>query len=305
MIAALWWALSGTLLGCGVVAAVAGIVGTTAPKGPGLSARWRHRGAGASQFAAQRRALIVAAVVSGVAVWLITGVFVPSLIVAAAVVGVPWLIAPASATKAQLAKRDALAEWAQRLADVIRLGFALEQALITSRKHAPQALEREIEDLADKVQSGWPTVQAIEEFAAELDDVTADKVAAALKLSATDQGPGLATAMSDLAESVRKEVAVRQQIEADREKSRTTVKMLTLITLVLVAGGFAVPQYTGVYATWLGQGVLAVIAMAYVAVLVWGRSYATRGGPARVLVPDPRSPVKIPPQIIAEKEQVR
>ncbi|GAA2418120.1 type II secretion system F family protein [Streptomyces mauvecolor] len=296
MITGWWWALSGAMLGGGLVALVAGLAGTTTPKGPRLLATWRQRSRSgpAARKAARRRALFGAALVAGVAVWLVSGVFVVALIAAAAVVGVPWLTAPVAATKEQMAKRDALAEWTQRLAEVLRLGVAIEQALRTSRRHAPQALEGEIEELVDKVDAGWPLGEAVEDFGRALDDPTADKVCAALKLSVTDPGPGLAQAMQDMSASLRDEVSARQKIEAEREKSRTVVRTLTFITLALVPLGFTVPQITNVFTTLLGQLVLGLLSAAFVAVLVWSRSYASRGRTARVLIPDPRSPVKPP-----------
>lgn len=225
-------------------------------------------------------------------VWLVSGVFVVALIAAAAVVGVPWLTAPVAATRERLAQRDALAEWTQRVAEVLRLGVAIEQALKTSCRHAPQALEQEIGELVDRMEAGWPLGEAVEDFGRALDDPTADKVCAALKLSVIDPGPGLAQAMQDMSAALRDEVSVRQKIEAEREKSRTVVRALTFITLALIPLGFTVPQLTSVFTTLLGQLVLGLLSTAFVAVLVWSRHYATRGQTARVLVPDACSPVK-------------
>ncbi|MYT68334.1 hypothetical protein GTY60_01400 [Streptomyces sp. SID8367] len=283
---------NGTLLGLGLVLAVAGIVGTSRPKSP---LPWQgERGVLARQFAAQRRILLGAAAVAFVLVWLVTGVLMAGLIVGGAVAGGPWLLSGPAMTKAQIARRDALGEWAQRLSEMVRLGNALEKSLIASRKHAPAALAEEVGELADKIQAQWPTHEALADFARGFDDVTGDKVCSALILASQDPGPGLAQAMEDLAASVREEVKMRQGIEADRQKTRTTVRTLTLITLGIVALGFTVPQYTGVYATLMGQLVLAVLVGFFVATLVWVRRLATRGHTPRVLVPDPRSPVKTP-----------
>ncbi|MFF1400688.1 type II secretion system F family protein [Streptomyces sp. NPDC058287] len=290
MITSLWWVANGTLLGLGLVLAVAALVGTTAPK-RGLP--WKgERGTMARQYAAQRRVLIGVAVVVLLVVWLITGAVMAGIIVGAVIVGGPWLLSGPAMTKMQIARRDALGDWAQRLSEMVRLGNALERALIASRKHAPAALAAEVAELADKVQAQWPTHEALADFARGFDDVTGDKVCSALILAAQDPGPGLAQAMEDLAASVREEVKMRQGIESDRQKVRTTVRTLTVITLGIVALGFTVPQVTGVYATLMGQLVLALLAAGFVATLVWVRSYATRGRTARVLVPDPRSPVK-------------
>ncbi|MFF4189066.1 type II secretion system F family protein [Streptomyces sp. NPDC001691] len=296
MITGWWWALSGALLGGGLAAVMAGLIGTTAPKGPGLwvGLRRRSQAGPVARTAARRRARFAAALVAGVVVWLVSGVFVVALIASVAVIGVPWLTAPVAATRQQIAQRDALAEWTQRLAEVLRLGVAIEQAIKTSRRHAPQALEQEIGDLVDRMEAGWPLGEAVEDFGHALDDPTADTVCAALKLSVTDPGPGLAQAMQDMSAALRDEVGARQKIEAEREKSRTVVRTLTFITLALIPLGFTVPQLTGVFTTLLGQLALGLLSAAFVAVLVWSRHYATRGHTARVLVTDPRSPVKIP-----------
>jgi Flp pilus assembly protein TadB len=290
----LWWALCGALLAGGMLTAVLGVAGTTAPKRVGALARWRVRvkDSSGSRGTIRYRVLFPAAVAVFVAVWLLSGVFVAALLVGGAVVGVPWLLTPTASTKARITKLEGLADWAQRLADVLHLGFGMEQALVTGRKNPPPVLAREVTELADKLQAGWTAEEALRDFADDLDDITADKVCASLTLAAKDSGPGLAQALEDLAASVRKEVASRRKIEADREKNRTAMRWLTAMTLALVPCGFLVPNYTAPYATLLGQLVMALLGMAFVAVLLWMRALATHRPVARFLVPDPRSRVK-------------
>ncbi|MEU8893704.1 type II secretion system F family protein [Streptomyces sp. NPDC048442] len=290
----LWWALCGALLAGGLLAVVLGAVGTTQPKHLGIAARWRVRvrASAGSRGAVRYRVLLPAAGTVFVAVWLLSGVFMAALLLGGAVVGVPWLLTPTASTKARISKLEGLADWAQRLADVLHLGFGMEQALVTGRKNPPPALVREVTDLADKLQAGWTAEEALRDFADELDDITADKVCASLALSARDSGPGLAQALEDLAASVREEIASRRKIEADREKARTAVRWMTLITVALVPCGFLVPDYTAPYATFVGQLVMALLGMAFVGVLLWMRSLATHRPVARFLIADPRSRVK-------------
>ncbi|MFI0242574.1 type II secretion system F family protein [Streptomyces sp. NPDC016845] len=292
MISALWGLADGVLLGLGLVLAAGGLIGTRRPRPP--RRRPGERGTLMRQFAGQRRILLAAAAATLLLVWLVTGVLMAALIVAGVIVGGPWLLSGPAMTRAQITRRDALGEWAQRLSEMVRLGNALEKSLLASRKHAPAALAGEVGELADKIQAQWPTHEALADFARGFGDVTGDKVCSALILAAHDPGPGLAQAMEDLAAAVREEVKMRQGIEADRQKTRTTVRTLTLITLGIVGLGFTVPQYTGVYATLMGQLVLAVLTGAFVATLVWVRRLATRGHTPRVLVLDPRSPVTAP-----------
>lgn len=295
MTGAVWWSVCGALVVAGLVAVVAALVGTTAPKGPGWVTRWRVRwfgGPGQHLRAARRRMLLIGAVVVTAVVWAVTGVFVAGVLLGAAVVGVPWLLAPTASASARIAKLEALGEWTQRLSDVIRLGFGLQQALTSSRKNPPAPLASEVVELADKLQAGWHPGEALEDFANQLDDVTADKVCAALTLCAIDSGPGLAQALEDLATSVRDEVAKRRQIEADRAKPRTAVRWMTITSVVVVLAGFAVPNYTAPYGTGVGQLVLALLAGAFTGVLVWMRSLASHRPVPRFLINDPRSRVR-------------
>ncbi|MGW0778421.1 type II secretion system F family protein [Streptomyces sp. NPDC002835] len=222
-----------------------------------------------------------------------TGVFVAGVLLGAAVLGVPWLLSPTSSPAVRISKLEGLAEWTQRLSDVMRLGFALQQALLSTRKAPPESIGDEVAELADKLRAGWHPREALEEFADQLDDVTADRVCAALALCAVDAGPGLAQALEDMAASVREEVAKRRQIEADRAKSRTAVRWMTLISIGVVLAGFMVPDYTAPYGTLLGQLVLALLAGAFVLVLLWMRSLAGHKPVARFLVHDPQSRVKV------------
>jgi Flp pilus assembly protein TadB len=172
---------------------------------------------------------------------------------------------------------------------VLRLGRGLDEALQISRKGVPDAIASEVGDLVDRLQVGWRATDALRMFGDALDDVTADKIVGALILSASDRGPGLATALEDLAESVHEEVAKRRAIEADRAKPRTTVRWMTIITLGVAGIGLLVPGYTHPYGTLVGQLVLALLTAGFVAVLAWMRQLADHRPVPRFLIADPRS----------------
>ncbi|MGW6557620.1 type II secretion system F family protein [Streptomyces hydrogenans] len=291
---ALWWTLCGALIAGGVLAAIVATIGTTAPKSTSRAARLRTAwtgGPAGQREAARRRALLTAAAGTFVVVWFASGVFVAAVLLGAGVIGVPWLLDAGTGGRARIVKLEALAEWTQRLSEILRLGFALEHALVTSRKNAPAALTDEVAELADKIKAGWLPVDALRDFADRLDDVTADKACAALMLCAVDHGPGLAQVLEDTAAQLREEVAARRKIEADRAKSRTAMRSMTLICVVLVLVGFLIP-YTAPYATTLGQLVLALLGAAFAAVLWWTRKLASHTPIPRFLVNDPRSRVK-------------
>ncbi|MFI6662876.1 type II secretion system F family protein [Streptomyces sp. NPDC050523] len=282
----------------GLIGVAAGVMGTAAPRRAPLLKRWQaawRGGKNQSEDARlRRRTLTIAAIVVFVAVWLVSGNFIGGALLGAAVIGVPWLISPAQIAHNRIGQLEGLSEWTQRLAGLLRLGMGLEQAMITSRQGAPDELAPQIINLSDRLRMGWRPEGALRAFAAELDDVTADKVVAALILSAGDRGPGLAQALEDLAGTVREEVAKKRAIEADRAKPRTTVRWMTLITVGVVMAGFFVPSYTKPYSTLLGQLVLAFLTAGFVGVLALMRQLGNFRRVPRFLVTDPASTVRLP-----------
>ncbi|MGW7673360.1 type II secretion system F family protein [Streptomyces sp. NPDC054775] len=289
---------SGMAVVGGLIGTVAGFMGTTAPRRAPLRHRWQtalRRGRHPSQDVRIRRRTSTAAasVVFGT-VWLVSGNFVGGALLGAAVIGVPWLVIPAQMAQDRIGQLEALSEWTQRLAGLLRLGMGLEQAMISSRQGAPDELAPQIINLSDRLRLGWRPEGALRAFADELDDVTSDKVVAALILSVNDRGPGLAQALEDLSGTVREEVAKKRAIEADRAKPRTTVRWMTIITVGVVVAGFFVPSYTKPYSTLLGQLVLAFLMAGFVGVLALMRQFGSFRRIPRFLVTDPASTVRLP-----------
>ncbi|UQX04787.1 type II secretion system F family protein [Streptomyces sp. RerS4] len=288
----LLWVLSGLAIAGGLVGLVVGLRGTTAPAGPGVGARLRAgRSLATRDEAMRRRTRLAVGAVGGVGLWLVSGVFVAGAMCFLAVIGVPWLLSPTKSATVRIAKLEALGDWTQRLANTLRLGRGLDEALQISRRGCPEEITEEVADLVDRLQVGWRPVDALREFGDALGDVTADKVVAALVLSAGDRGPGLAQALDDLAESVHEEVARRRSIEADRAKPRTTMRWMTIITLAVIGTGFLIPSYTAPYGTPLGQLILAVLSAGFVGALALMRQIADIKPVPRFLIADPRSAV--------------
>ncbi|MFJ1702699.1 type II secretion system F family protein [Kitasatospora sp. NPDC088346] len=292
----LLYVLCGLLVAAGLVTLVIGLRGTAVepvernPLAGRAHVLWYGAPGSASPALARlRRIQLAAALAAAPLGWLYTGIPLVAVLVVAAVFGLPWLFGATRSDTRRIERLEALAEWTQRLADVLLLGVGLNQAILTSRRTAPAALEAEISDLSARLQARWRPEDALRAFGDQLADATADKVLAALLLRAGDSGPGLARALADLAGSVREEVRQRRAIEADRAKHRTTIRWLVgIILFVIVAGSFNT-SYTRPYGTALGQVVLAVVALAFVAVIAWMRSLAAHAPLPRILEPDRRS----------------
>ncbi|MGV9264703.1 type II secretion system F family protein [Kitasatospora sp. NPDC003701] len=263
--------------------------------GPGPSAGRGHAfwygapGTASARVVRLRRIQLSIALIAAPLGWLFTGIPLTALLVPLAVFGLPWLFDTTRSDTHRIERLEALSEWTQRIADVLLLGVGLNQAIVTSRRTAPAALEDEIGELAARLQARWRPEEALRAFADSLADATADKVLSALLLRSGDSGPGLARALADMADSVREEVRQRRTIEADRAKHRTTIRWLVgIIVLVVVIGSFNT-AYTRPYSTALGQIVLAVVAALFVAIIAWMRALAAHPPVPRLLVTDRRS----------------
>ncbi|HEX6887068.1 MAG TPA: type II secretion system F family protein [Candidatus Nanopelagicales bacterium] len=224
----------------------------------------------------------LAAGAGGVA-WLVTGW--PALGIAAAVgaVGMPAVVGADTRAAAQIDRVEAVEEWSRRVADVVAIGVGLEQALQTAARTAPAGIAAEASTLSARLAARMPTEEALRRFADEVADPTADLVVAALILASRRRGPGVAGALTALAESVGEEVAARRRIEADRAKPRATARAVTVITLLIMGVGLLNRGYTAPYATPLGQLVLAATLGFFATALWWMHSMTRATLPERIL----------------------
>jgi Flp pilus assembly protein TadB len=256
---------AGALIVGGLLLAVAGLRRTDAPvraprrrvrRDVGGWARWRWVLAGGV----------------GLGVWALTGWPVAGLIVAATIVGLPFLLGSAKVAAKGIDRVEAIEEWTRRLADVLATGVGLDQALTGSAATCPPALQSEVGALVARLSARWSTEAALRALADDLDDAAGDLVVAALLLASRRRGPGLALVLTAVAGSVADEVAARRRIEAERAKPRSTARLVTLITLgvagVLMLNG----TYLAPYSDGLGQLVLLVIAAAFTGCLLWIRA---------------------------------
>lgn len=230
------------------------------------------------------RGLIIAVAAAGAA-WLLTGWPVAAMAAGAAALGLPAIVGADARAESRIARVEAVEEWSRRVADVLAIGVGLEQAIQTSARTAPGPIAAEVSTLAARIAARMPTEEALRLFADEVGDPTADLVAAALVLACRRRGPGVATALTALAESVSEEVAARRRIEADRAKPRATARAVTVITMLIAGVGLMNRGYTGPYGTPLGQVVLAGTLGFFGASLWWMHSMTRTEAAPRLLSP--------------------
>lgn len=224
---------------------------------------------------------------AGLLVWLLTSWPIAGLIVATTVLGLPVLLSTSRVAARGIARIEAVEEWTRRLSDILVVGVGLEQAISTSLRSVPEAIRTEVTALAARLGARWPTETALRAFAEDLGDATGDLVVASLILGHRRRGPGLARALTAVADSVAEEVAMRRRVEAERAKPRATARAVTLITLGVVALGALNRTYLVPYGTPLGQLVLLGVTGMFVGSLAWMRALTLSAPQPRLLVRTP------------------
>jgi hypothetical protein len=195
------------------------------------------------------------------------------------------LFGGARAARASIERLQALAAWTESLRDLVATGARLPEALPASRAAAGASLEQPLTSLVERLRSREPLDSALHAFAADLDDVSADLVVAALLLNSGAQGRQLHAVLSALARSARQELTVRRAVEAERRSTRRGVRIVLVVTVTMALGLKVLnPGYVAPYHTATGQLVLAVVVAVFAAGFGWLQQLARLPMAGRFLV---------------------
>lgn len=229
----------------------------------------------------RRQALLAGFAVAGVAVWATTGFVLAVVLLPAATLGLPVLLASAPSTTT-ITRLDALEQWVRGLSGKLNVGAGIESAIIASAGNCPPAVRAPVQLLAARLTAGWNTERALRVLADDLDDATADVIAASLILAARRRGTGLVAVLDDLSDTVAEEVRMRRAIETDRAKPRARARFVTGVatgvTVIAFATGFFAPYTSGV-----GQLVFLFLVGLFIACLLWLRGVGRSAAAPRFL----------------------
>jgi Flp pilus assembly protein TadB len=184
----------------------------------------------------------------------------------------------------KISRLEALETWTRSLSGLTVAGAGLEQTLTASLPSSPEAIKPFVNSLVARLNARWPTRDALEAFAKDFDDPTADLIVMHLLLKEQARGAGLAEALDDLAEIIFEEVKVRRQIETDRAKPRTQIRIVTIALIVELALLPFLGSFTAPYGTPIGQVCLAIWLGIFGALLMWMRSISIGKPAPRLLV---------------------
>src|SRR5579875_2566582 len=186
---------------------------------------------------------------------------------------------------------EALAMWTESLRDTIAGAVGLEQAIPASARAADPVLRVHLESMLDRLRGRTPMAEALQLFADDLDDASADVIIAALILNAKLRGPGLRDVLSALARSAREEVDVRQRVIAQRAGTRRSVQIIMVVVIVFVLGmALFNRQFVKPYGTLLGEMVLLVVLALFGLGFFWLRRLSNVETPGRLLIRAPQQP---------------
>ena len=120
------------------------------------------------------------------------------------------------------------------LRDTITAVSGLEEAIVATAHLAPPEIRAAIGDLVLRLER-QPLSASLAQLADDLDDPTADLVIAALALAARGEAKELADLLSSLAETARDNASMRVRVDAVRARTRTAVRIISGVTVVMVA----------------------------------------------------------------------
>ncbi len=230
---------------------------------------------------------------AGVAVLLLTGWPVAAIGSAAAVVFVPRVLGGGKAAKRMIAKSEALADWTRRLADLIGSGAAgsTRDALRRSLNSVPEPIAGEVTRLVHRM--GPHGIEfALRQFAREVNDPAAEKIAGVLILRERNGGPGLSDVLTGLALDLDERCRMVREVEAERAKPRSNMQFIVGVTGALIVGMMLFARtFLSPYSCVVGQFLLIGVVAAFAIALRWMRRLSDPPTPPRVLV-DPKPAVR-------------
>lgn len=269
---------AGLLVGIGLWVALAGLVKREpvirpddAP--PPLHGALRFLGMAPGGALHAHRRVILATAATGLLGGILTGWYVLTIILPTLVVGIPALFTRTSSASEVEVLTD-LTAWVRSLIGALAGGaVGLEQAIRATLGAAPARIRPNIARLVARLEAQQPIKPALHRWADEMDDYSADLIAATLILESDNRAGAITEALRELADSLTAQAKARRAIENERASGRATVRWVTIITITVLVG----VSFTGLlagYASPAGQVLALALFAAYVGCLLWMRSIA-------------------------------
>src|SRR5690606_23122123 len=131
---------------------------------------------------------------------------------------------------------EAVAAWTELLRDTLAAAAGVQQTILATATTAPEPIRPQVASLADRLRHGMALSRALRMFADELSDPIVDLVVAARLLAADRPSANLGPLLGELAMTAREQAAMRQRVATSRARVRTSARIITAITVLMVVG---------------------------------------------------------------------
>ncbi|MET9629048.1 type II secretion system F family protein [Lentzea sp. NPDC006480] len=257
--------LLGAGLAAGVLLVIAGWrgrpVGETEP---------RRRDVRAPQLDQRTLGRAALAVLVGFGVGMFTGWVVGGVLSLLAVLGLPRILGSNAGHQRQLERIEAIASWTEMLRDTLVAAAGLEQAILATASTCPEPIRDEVTELAVRLERGERLGPGLRDLADLLHDPTADLVISALVLASEHQARQLADLLGELAVEAREQATMRMRVDAGRARSRTSVRVIVITTLLFAAGLVVFNRdYLRPFDSAFGQLVLLLVGALFAMAFAW------------------------------------
>jgi len=231
--------------------------------------------------------ILLLSVITGCAAAMLTGWLILIVVLPLLALGLPYLLILPKPRDIELL--EALDRWVRSLAATLATGKSITDAIRISRRTAPPLLADEINLLVTRLNNRWETRDALMRFADAIDSPDADGVVAALILASSRGANGASVTLQALADSIQTQLKGRRAIEVERSKPYVVVRQVTVISLSTLALVFAFsPSFFAPYRTPIGQVLLSVLLIIYIASLLLMRRKARQPDRPRILIGEHR-----------------
>jgi tight adherence protein B len=235
----------------------------------------------------QRDLILLLSVIIGCVIAMLTGWLILIAVLPLLALGLPYLLILPKPRDVELL--EALDRWVRSLAATLATGKSITDAIRISRRTAPPLLADEINLLVTRLNNRWETRDALMRFADAIDSPDADGVVAALILASSRGGNGASVTLQALADSIQAQLKGRRATEVERSKPYVVVRQVTVISLsTLVLVFLLSPDFFAPYRTPLGQTLLSLLLIIYMASLLLMRRKARQPDRPRILVGEHR-----------------
>lgn len=220
----------------------------------------------------------VSVVLAGVAASVVF-LFVPVIPLAAAsaliALVAPWRVIAARAARARRRSRTIWPDVVDQLVSAVRAGMPLPDAVSALQEFGPETSRRAFARFAARYRSTGDFGGSLDEVKAGLADPVADRLLEALRLAREIGGSELTTVLRSLGASLRREAALRSEVEARQgwitNAARLGVAAPWVVLAVLGTRPEAITAYNSPAGVVLVIGGLALTAVAYRLMMRVGR----------------------------------